>query len=87
MDSARYGIQTLAPALFDGAEPDFVVSGPNVGCTYRNSAHGAWYLTKNLCSKHRVDRPEVRDCVRHDDASGSVHTHTDRTEALLLKLR
>ncbi|EPS98934.1 hypothetical protein FOMPIDRAFT_1031218 [Fomitopsis schrenkii] len=30
VDSARYGIQTLAPTLFD-AEPDFVVSGPNVG--------------------------------------------------------
>ncbi|EPT00055.1 hypothetical protein FOMPIDRAFT_1016764 [Fomitopsis schrenkii] len=30
VDSARYGIQTLAPALF-GAEPDFVVSGPNIG--------------------------------------------------------
>ena len=34
MDSARYGIQTLAPQLFDGAEPDVVVSGPNVGSAY-----------------------------------------------------
>ncbi|TFK47156.1 survival protein sure-like phosphatase/nucleotidase [Heliocybe sulcata] len=31
VDSARYGIQTLAPQFFDGAKPDFVVSGPNVG--------------------------------------------------------
>ncbi|KZT69465.1 sure-like protein [Daedalea quercina L-15889] len=31
VDAVRYGIQTLAPELFDGAEPDFVVSGPNVG--------------------------------------------------------
>ncbi|KAI0696413.1 survival protein sure-like phosphatase/nucleotidase [Cerioporus squamosus] len=31
VDAARYGIQTLAPQFFDGAKPDFVVSGPNVG--------------------------------------------------------
>ncbi|KAI0632825.1 sure-like protein [Trametes polyzona] len=31
VDAARYGIQTLAPKYFDGAKPDFVVSGPNVG--------------------------------------------------------
>ncbi|KIP01373.1 hypothetical protein PHLGIDRAFT_131285 [Phlebiopsis gigantea 11061_1 CR5-6] len=30
-DSAQYGIQTLAPQLWDGVLPDFVVSGPNVG--------------------------------------------------------
>ena len=31
VDAARFGIQTLAPKLFNGAKPDFVVSGPNVG--------------------------------------------------------
>ena len=31
MDSARYGIQTLAPKFFWGAKPEFVVSGPNIG--------------------------------------------------------
>ncbi|KZT25032.1 survival protein sure-like phosphatase/nucleotidase [Neolentinus lepideus HHB14362 ss-1] len=31
VDSARYGIQTLAPKFFNGSQPDFVVSGPNVG--------------------------------------------------------
>lgn len=31
VDSARYGIQTLAPKFFNGSAPDFVVSGPNVG--------------------------------------------------------
>ncbi|SJL08462.1 uncharacterized protein ARMOST_11826 [Armillaria ostoyae] len=31
VDSARYGIQTLAPQFFNGSAPDFVVSGPNVG--------------------------------------------------------
>ncbi|KAI0351658.1 sure-like protein [Trametes cingulata] len=31
VDAARYGIQTLAPAYYGGARPDFVVSGPNVG--------------------------------------------------------
>ncbi|PBK92507.1 sure-like protein [Armillaria gallica] len=31
VDSARYGIQTLAPRFFNGSAPDFVVSGPNVG--------------------------------------------------------
>ncbi|KAH9922174.1 survival protein sure-like phosphatase/nucleotidase [Fomitopsis serialis] len=31
VDAVRYGIQTLAPELFDGAEPDFIVSGPNIG--------------------------------------------------------
>ncbi|RPD60811.1 sure-like protein [Lentinus tigrinus ALCF2SS1-6] len=31
VDAARYGIQTLAPQFFDGAQPDFLVSGPNVG--------------------------------------------------------
>ncbi|EIN05783.1 acid phosphatase [Punctularia strigosozonata HHB-11173 SS5] len=29
-DAVRFGIQTLAPEFFD-SEPDFVVSGPNVG--------------------------------------------------------
>ena len=29
--SVRFGIQTFAPPFFDGAKPDFVVSGPNVG--------------------------------------------------------
>ncbi|RDX43653.1 sure-like protein [Lentinus brumalis] len=31
VDAARYGIQTLAPHFFNGAKPDFVVSGPNIG--------------------------------------------------------
>ncbi|KAF7791580.1 hypothetical protein EIP86_002596 [Pleurotus ostreatoroseus] len=31
VDSVRFGIQTLAPQFFDGAPPDLVVSGPNVG--------------------------------------------------------
>ncbi|KAJ7822461.1 survival protein sure-like phosphatase/nucleotidase [Mycena leptocephala] len=31
VDSARFGIQTLAPQFFNGSKPDFVVSGPNVG--------------------------------------------------------
>ncbi|TFY62441.1 hypothetical protein EVJ58_g3863 [Rhodofomes roseus] len=31
VDAVRYGIQTLSPELFDGAEPDFIVSGPNIG--------------------------------------------------------
>ncbi|KIM89950.1 hypothetical protein PILCRDRAFT_95026 [Piloderma croceum F 1598] len=31
VDSVKYGIQSLAPKLFDGSKPDFVVSGPNVG--------------------------------------------------------
>ncbi|KAJ3557483.1 hypothetical protein NM688_g1447 [Phlebia brevispora] len=31
VDAARYGIQTLAPQFFNGAAPDLVVSGPNVG--------------------------------------------------------
>ncbi|KAJ7145810.1 sure-like protein [Mycena epipterygia] len=31
VDSARFGIQTLAPKFFNGTKPDFVVSGPNVG--------------------------------------------------------
>ncbi|KAJ8472938.1 hypothetical protein ONZ51_g8188 [Trametes cubensis] len=31
VDAARYGIQTLAPRFYAGAQPDFVVSGPNVG--------------------------------------------------------
>ncbi|KIP01339.1 hypothetical protein PHLGIDRAFT_507449 [Phlebiopsis gigantea 11061_1 CR5-6] len=30
-DGAQYGIQTLAPRLWNGAAPDFLVSGPNVG--------------------------------------------------------
>ena len=34
MDAARYGIQTLAPQFFDGAQPDFLVSGPNVGSEF-----------------------------------------------------
>ena len=29
--SVRFGCETLAPTFFDGAEPDLVVSGPNVG--------------------------------------------------------
>ncbi|KAH8109105.1 acid phosphatase [Phellopilus nigrolimitatus] len=29
--SVRFGIQTAAPPFFGGTEPDFVVSGPNVG--------------------------------------------------------
>ncbi|KAJ6554511.1 sure-like protein [Mycena capillaripes] len=31
VDAAKFGIQTLAPEFFEGSEPDFVVSGPNVG--------------------------------------------------------
>ncbi|KZT05247.1 survival protein sure-like phosphatase/nucleotidase [Laetiporus sulphureus 93-53] len=31
VDAVSYGIQTLAPQFFDGAGPDFVVSGPNIG--------------------------------------------------------
>ncbi|KAI0830107.1 sure-like protein [Trametes gibbosa] len=31
VDAARYGIQTLASKFFNGAKPDLVVSGPNVG--------------------------------------------------------
>ncbi len=31
VDAARYGIETLAPQFFNGAKPDFVVSGPNIG--------------------------------------------------------
>ncbi|KAI1782922.1 sure-like protein [Ganoderma leucocontextum] len=31
VDAARFGINTLAPKLFNGAKPDFVVSGPNIG--------------------------------------------------------
>ncbi|KAI0334141.1 sure-like protein [Cubamyces sp. BRFM 1775] len=31
VDAARYGIQTLAPKYYAGVQPDFVVSGPNVG--------------------------------------------------------
>lgn len=30
-DSAEYGITTLAPKFWNGAKPDFLVSGPNVG--------------------------------------------------------
>lgn len=30
-DAAHYGIETLAPRLFHGAQPDLVVSGPNIG--------------------------------------------------------
>ncbi|KAF7297220.1 SurE domain-containing protein [Mycena indigotica] len=31
VDSARFGIQTLAPKFFNGSAPDLVVAGPNVG--------------------------------------------------------
>ncbi|CDO70425.1 hypothetical protein BN946_scf184999.g66 [Trametes cinnabarina] len=31
VDAARYGIQTLAKQFFASGQPDFVVSGPNVG--------------------------------------------------------
>ncbi|KAJ6542726.1 sure-like protein [Mycena capillaripes] len=31
VDSARFGIQTLAPKFFNGSKPDLIVSGPNVG--------------------------------------------------------
>ncbi|KZP09864.1 sure-like protein [Athelia psychrophila] len=31
VDSAKYGIQYLAPKLFNNTKPDLVVSGPNVG--------------------------------------------------------
>ena len=40
VDAAKYGIDTLAPKFFDGALPDLVVSGPNVG--------SEWALSK-LC--------------------------------------
>ncbi|PIL26059.1 hypothetical protein GSI_11813 [Ganoderma sinense ZZ0214-1] len=31
VDAAKFGIQTLAPQFFNGAKPDFLVSGPNIG--------------------------------------------------------
>ncbi|KAI0742665.1 sure-like protein [Daedaleopsis nitida] len=31
VDAAKYGIQTAGPRYFDGAQPEFIVSGPNVG--------------------------------------------------------
>jgi 5'-nucleotidase len=31
VDAMKYGIETLAPKLLEGAQPDFAVSGPNVG--------------------------------------------------------
>ncbi|KAJ7058059.1 sure-like protein [Mycena amicta] len=37
VDAAKFGIQTLAPQIFDG-KPDFVVSGPNVGSNLGLSA-------------------------------------------------
>ncbi|KAI0759167.1 survival protein sure-like phosphatase/nucleotidase [Irpex lacteus] len=33
VDAVRYGIQTLGPRFF-GSAPDFVVSGPNIGCKH-----------------------------------------------------
>lgn len=33
VDAVRYGIQTLGPKFF-GSAPDFVVSGPNIGCKH-----------------------------------------------------
>lgn len=33
-DAAHYGIETLAPRLFHGAQPDLVVSGPNIGSKF-----------------------------------------------------
>ncbi|KAJ7058060.1 acid phosphatase [Mycena amicta] len=36
VDSARFGIQTLAPKFFNGSKPDLVVSGPNVGVSSNN---------------------------------------------------
>ncbi|CAL1697927.1 unnamed protein product [Somion occarium] len=40
VDSAKFGIQTLAPHFFNSA-PDFVVSGPNVGLNTELSVFGS----------------------------------------------
>ena len=39
VDAAKYGIQTLAPRFFGGAQPDLLVSGPNIGseCLYASA--------------------------------------------------
>ncbi|OBZ74914.1 Acid phosphatase [Grifola frondosa] len=31
VDAVRHGIETIAPNVFDGSKPEFVVSGPNIG--------------------------------------------------------
>jgi hypothetical protein len=42
VDAVRYGIKTLAPKFYNGSQPDFVVSGPNVGGEIMNNPISAY---------------------------------------------